>query len=163
VQKYSFRHQLYLGGAVEIVRRLSRHLSSWRNIPISLIETRESAQVPNECYRLFTTRSLLRMIFRLAELLMNADLLGHLAEYINVLAARLKSTKHPQDRSAYERHLAAAALIRESLRQSNFEQARQHIASEERNFGWSFLPGEEGNAAEAAFVRFKNLFESVDE
>ena len=90
---------------------------------------------------------------------MNIDLLDDLAEYISVLSASLEKTKHAQDRSAYEQHLAAAALIFQNLRQSNFQQARQQVASEERNFGWSFLLGEEGSAAEAAFVRFKKLFE----
>ena len=90
---------------------------------------------------------------------MNTDLLDELAEYIGVLSTSLEKTNHAQDRSAYERHLEAAASIRESLRQADFHQARQEVASEERNFGWSFLPGEEGRAAEAAFVRFKTLFE----
>jgi len=89
---------------------------------------------------------------------MNTELLDDLAEYIGVLSASLEKTKHTQDRSAYERHLAAAASIFQSLRQSNFEQARQQVASEKRIFGWSFLPGEEGKAAEAAFVRFEKMF-----
>jgi hypothetical protein len=90
---------------------------------------------------------------------MNPDLLNDIAEYISVLSASLEKANSVQDRSAYERHLAAAASIRESLRQCNFQQARQQVASEERDFGWSFLPGEEGRAAESAFVHFKRLFE----
>jgi hypothetical protein len=90
---------------------------------------------------------------------MNTDPLDDLAEYIGVLSASLEKTKHAQDRSAYEQHLAAAASIFQSLRQSNFHQARQQVASEKRNFGWSFLPGEEGRAAEAAFIRFEQRFE----
>jgi hypothetical protein len=90
---------------------------------------------------------------------MNTDLLDDLAEYISVLSTSLEKTKHAQDRSAYTGHLAAAASIFQSLRQSNFQKTRQQVASEERNFGRSFLSGEEGSAAEAAFVRFKELFE----
>ena len=90
---------------------------------------------------------------------MQSDLLDDLAEYVSVLSASLEKTKHAQDRSAYQGHLAAAASIFQALRQSNFQRARQQVASEERNFGWSFLSGEEGSAAETAFVRFKKLFE----
>ncbi len=90
---------------------------------------------------------------------MNPDLLNNLAEYISVLSASLEKANNVQDRSVYERHLAAAASIRQSLRQSDFHQASQQVANEERNFGWSFLPGEEGKAAEAAFMRFKKLFD----
>ena len=90
---------------------------------------------------------------------MNTDLLDDLAEYISVLSASLEKTRHAQDRSVYEQHLAAAASIFQSMRQSNFHQARQHVATEKRNFGWSFLSGEEGRAEEVAFVRFEKLFE----
>lgn len=90
---------------------------------------------------------------------MTPDLLDDLAEYISVLSASLEKANNAQDRSAYERHLAAATSIRQSLRRSDVHHARQQVANEERDFGWSFLPGEEGSAAEAAFVRFKKLFE----
>ena len=90
---------------------------------------------------------------------MNADVMDDLAQYINVLSTNMEKAKHTQDRSFYVGHLAAAALIFKSLQQSNFEQARQQIATEKRNFGWSFLPGEEGSAAEAAFARFTKSFD----
>jgi hypothetical protein len=90
---------------------------------------------------------------------MNTDLLDDLAEYINVLATSMEKTKYAQDRSVYLGHLAAAALIFKSLQSSNFRQARQQIADEQRNFGWSFLSGEEGSTAEATFARFKRSFD----
>ena len=100
----------------------------------------------------------LRMIAHTSEPPMTTDLLDDLAEYINVLSTGMKKTKNAQNRSLYLEHLAAAALIFQSLQQSNFQRAQQ-VAEEQRQFGWSFLPGEEGSAAEAAFVGFKKLFE----
>ena len=89
---------------------------------------------------------------------MNTNLLDDLAEYVKVLSASMDSTRRAEDRSAYVRHLAAAALIFQSLQRLNFAKAVEHVALEEQAFGRSFLDGEEGRVAEAAFARFAELF-----
>jgi hypothetical protein len=70
---------------------------------------------------------------------MNASLLDDLTEYISVLPTSMEKTKHAQDRSADVEHLAAAALILQSLHQSNFQCASQQVARKQRQFGWFIL------------------------
>jgi hypothetical protein len=88
---------------------------------------------------------------------MSTNLLDDLAEYVNVVSGSMDRTRRAEDRSAYVRHLAAAALIFQSLQQSDFAKAVEQVADEARAFGWSFLDGEEGRATEAAFARFAEL------
>jgi hypothetical protein len=83
---------------------------------------------------------------------MNPNLLDALAQYIRVLAASMQKAQDPS--FLYVDHLAAAALIFQSLHRSDFQQALRQVAEEQRQYGWSFLPGEEGGATEAAFARF---------
>ena len=83
---------------------------------------------------------------------MSTNLLDDLAEYIDVVSTSMDKTKRAEDRSAYVRHLAAAALIFQSLQQSNLPKAREQVAVEQQAFGRSYLDGEEGSATEAAFT-----------
>jgi hypothetical protein len=89
---------------------------------------------------------------------MSAKLLDHLAEYVSALSTSLDKTRRAEDRSAYVQHLAAAALIFQYLQQSNFPKALEQIAAEQQSFGRSFLTGEGGSAAEAAFARLAKVF-----
>jgi hypothetical protein len=92
------------------------------------------------------------------ERLMTANLLDDLADYVNVLSTSMEETKRAEDRSAYLRHLAAAALIFQRLQQSNLPEATEQVATEQQAYGRSFLDGEQGKAAEAAFTRFAKSF-----
>lgn len=85
---------------------------------------------------------------------MTGNLFDDLAEYVNVLSTSMEKTRRAEDRSAYLRHLAAAALIFQRLQQSNLPEAREQVLAEQQAYGRSFLDGEEGKTAEAAFTRF---------
>src|SRR5882762_2284706 len=98
-------------------------------------------------------QSALRIIPLDGEPLMSASLLDDLAEYVDVVSTSMDKTRRAEDRPAYVRHLAAAALIFQSLQQSNLPRALEQVAAEEQAFGRSFLDGEAGSAAEAAFAR----------
>ena len=89
---------------------------------------------------------------------MSTNLLDDLAEYVSVVSTSMDKTKRAEDRSAYVQHLAAAALIFQSLQQSNLPKALEEVAAEQQAFGRSFLDGEEGTATEAAFTRLAGLF-----
>ena len=82
-----------------------------------------------------------------------------LANYIAVLADSLNKTSQPEDRSSYVRHLSEAAILFSLLhRGASFERLEENIKSEQRNFGWSYLSGSEGEAAETAFAELVNVF-----
>jgi len=89
---------------------------------------------------------------------MNGNFLNDLAEYVGVLSASLETTRRAEDRSAYVAHLAASALIFQSLVNEDFSRAREHLIAEQQAYGRSFLAGDEGKSAEAAFARLVELF-----
>ena len=87
-----------------------------------------------------------------------------LAEYVEVLASSLDNTKHANDRSVYEKHLAVAArMLVAASKENGIKELREIVAEERRSFGWSFLSGEEGERAERAFNHLANLVEAVNE
>jgi hypothetical protein len=90
-----------------------------------------------------------------------SDLKDELAEYIGLLSKGLATTSNPNDRGLYTQHLAAAAMMFFYL-QTKMDRSLQHdwVNDERRNYGWSFLPGSEGNAAESAFSRFARAVEN---
>lgn len=87
--------------------------------------------------------------------------LADLAKYVAVLSNSLASTHRAEDRSRYRDHLAASAGIFESLYRGDIVSTKQFIADERRSFGWDFLTGEEGAAAESAFSRFADMIENL--
>jgi hypothetical protein len=89
---------------------------------------------------------------------MTANLLDDLAEYVSVLSTSSEKTTRAEDRSAYLGHLAAAALIFQRLQRSNLPEAKELVVTQQQAYGRSFLDGEEGKAAEAAFTRFARSF-----
>jgi hypothetical protein len=89
---------------------------------------------------------------------MPVNLLDDLAEYVSVLSTSMEKTRRAEDRSAYLGHLAAAALIFQHLQQSNLPEAKEQVVTEQQAYGRSFLDGEEGKVAEAAFSRFTRSF-----
>jgi len=90
---------------------------------------------------------------------MKANLLNELAEYVCVLSNSLEGTKRAEDRSACTSHLAEAAVIFQYLMQSDFSMARERVMAEQQAYGRSFLDGETGQVAEAAFAKLLRSFE----
>jgi hypothetical protein len=79
------------------------------------------------------------------------DLTSALADYIAVLAASADRTTRAEDRSAYTRHLSEAARMFADLHGRQLDRLRERVAAERHAYGWSYLSGDAGEAAEAAF------------
>ena len=88
------------------------------------------------------------------------DLIAALTKYVSVLAASAEQTTRAEDRTAYTAHLAEAARMFAALHAGDEETFRERIAAERRAYGWGFLSGEVGVAAEAAFDALARLVES---
>lgn len=84
-----------------------------------------------------------------------------LAEYIAVLSKSAGDTSRTEDRVTYERHLASAALMFVAIHGDDATRLKEIVDGETRNFGWGYLSGEEGAAAEAAWVRFGGIVRSA--
>jgi hypothetical protein len=84
-----------------------------------------------------------------------------LATYISALSDAARNSRRAENRSRYQDHLAAAALVFERLHHSDVVSAKQLVAEERRSFGWDFLDGEAGAAAESAFSRFADFIERL--
>ena len=81
-----------------------------------------------------------------------------IARYIGVLADSMNRTSRAEDRGLYEKHLVAAAVfLAEFLESGSVARVLSALQAEERSFGWSFLDGEPGREAEAAFGRLLNV------
>jgi hypothetical protein len=89
------------------------------------------------------------------------DLQDALAQYIRILAKSADSTHDANSRPLYDLHLAEAARLFAELRAGDLAAVRAHIARERRAFGWSFLPGREGEVAEHAWDEFAKLLPST--
>lgn len=77
--------------------------------------------------------------------------LQDVARYIRILAESLDRTTRAEDRSAYTRHLAAAAMLVALVEAGDSSGVEGWIDDERRTFGWAYLVGPEGDAAEQAF------------
>jgi hypothetical protein len=72
--------------------------------------------------------------------------------YVDALSSSLDSTREAGDRARYQEHLAQAARLVSILDRGAEEQLAKWIDAEEHSYGWSYLAGDEGDAAERAFV-----------
>ena len=88
------------------------------------------------------------------------SLIDSLATYIEVLAHSAQMTNRAEDRASYARHLAAAATIFADLHSGRLSEASEIVRSERHDFGWGYLSGPEGAAADAAFHTFATLIDS---
>jgi hypothetical protein len=84
--------------------------------------------------------------------------LSAVVDYIRVLTRSLDTTTFPSDRTAYQRHLAAAARLVALLAQDDHAgDVEDWLRDEEHGFGWGYLSGEQGEQAESAFVALKAI------
>jgi hypothetical protein len=60
----------------------------------------------------------------------------------------------------YTQHLASAALLFAAFQKGAADQLGKLVAEERRNYGISFLSGDVGQRAEAAFCSFADSLES---
>ena len=79
------------------------------------------------------------------------NLIAALTNYVSVLEASAEHTTRAEDRSVYTRHLAEAARMFAALQAGEEQALRERIEAERRTYGWGYLSGEPGAAAEAAF------------
>ena len=85
-----------------------------------------------------------------------------LARYIEVLSTSATDTSRAEDRPRYEHHLAEAARMFSVLRLGkNLDALKRIVADERRSFGWSYLSGDSGKAAERAFDDFAKQVEGT--
>ncbi len=89
------------------------------------------------------------------------QLLKALAQYIATLDKSSKETTRAEDRGRYEQHLAASARMFEAVQRRALDELKELIASERRAFGWAYLSGPEGEAAESAFNNFAKHVDST--
>jgi hypothetical protein len=90
------------------------------------------------------------------------ELKSALAEYIDALETNASRTHRTEDRSRYQQHLASAALMFAALeKHRSIEKLKKVVASERRSYGWGYLDGPEGEAAESAFYAFEKLVQRV--
>jgi hypothetical protein len=80
--------------------------------------------------------------------------LSALDTYIAVLSASSDCTHQAEDRGRYRDHLANAAKLFHLLYRGDMIAFKELISVEQRSYGWGFLSGDEGAAAEAAFAAF---------
>jgi hypothetical protein len=85
-----------------------------------------------------------------------------LTEYVVILDDSLGRTSFANDRHIYVDHLAAAAIMYAILhRDEPLSRLKEKVAEERHNYGWGYLQGSEGEAAESAFHKFATLVESL--
>lgn len=84
-----------------------------------------------------------------------------LAEYVATLDKSSKQTTRAEDRVRYEQHLATSARMFEAIQRRAVDELKELVASERRVFGWGYLSGPEGEAAERAFNNFAKHVEST--
>jgi hypothetical protein len=74
--------------------------------------------------------------------------------YIATLAESARLTAQAENRSRYRDHLACAAVVFHLLHVHDVAGAKKLVMEERRSYGWDFLTGQEGAAAETAFSTF---------
>ena len=89
--------------------------------------------------------------------------LAHLCVYAKVLSKSADATTRAEDRAIYTQHLAAVARMFAAAQEGQREELEKLIASERRAFGWGYLSGAEGAAAERAFHEFAKTLEANHE
>jgi hypothetical protein len=82
------------------------------------------------------------------------NLYCQLAQYIKLLSEGLRLTHRAEERGLYMQHLADAALLFQTMQDGDAAAFRVRIEEAQRTYGTSWLSGNEGASAEAAFHEF---------
>jgi hypothetical protein len=77
-----------------------------------------------------------------------------LIAYIDALRAARSATRRPEERQFCLNRLAAAAEMFAFFRSGDQTALLRIVEDERRSFGWSYLSGAQGEAAERTFARF---------
>jgi len=78
-----------------------------------------------------------------------------LAKYVSILEESARTTHRAEDRSIYEKHLANSAKMFLAIESEDPLGSLKRLVSDERRFyGWGYLSGAAGEAAESAFNEF---------
>ena len=89
-------------------------------------------------------------------------ILNALTDYVTVLEDSVGTTSFANDRPIYQRHLAAAATIYAMVhRGASPSKLKEKVAEERHAYGWGYLQGNEGDAAESAFHKFATFVEKL--
>ena len=86
--------------------------------------------------------------------------LANLCKYVAVLAKSADETTRAEDRSTYTKHLEAAARLFVAAYLDRSAELEELVAGERHAFGWGYLSGPPGKAAEHAFDEFAKTVES---
>lgn len=89
------------------------------------------------------------------------EIITALTDYVRVLHGSAAGTARAEDRGKYTRHLAAAALMYMHALSNDRDGLESVVSSERRAYGWDYLEGSEGAAAEGAFARLSALIEAL--
>ena len=89
--------------------------------------------------------------------------LENLCNYAEVLAKSADETKRAEDRTVYVQRLAAVSRMLVAAFHGRRTELENLIAGERHAFGWGYLWGVEGAAAELAFEEFAKTVESKRE
>jgi len=84
-----------------------------------------------------------------------------LAKYVQALEKGSAATQNANDRPLFLGHLAAAAGMFADLHRGDMTALARRVVEERRSFGWSFLAGDSGAAAEKAFDEFAKSVEAL--
>ena len=87
--------------------------------------------------------------------------LDKLLTYAEALARCADDTTRAEDRAIYMQHLAAVARMFVAALAGRRQELEELVATERRAFGWGYLSGAEGSAAERAFDVFAKATEST--
>ena len=89
------------------------------------------------------------------------QMLANLSQYTATLLKCADETTRAEDRNVYMQHLAANARMFVAAYQGQHASLMEMVASERRAFGWGYLSGTEGSAAERAFDQFAKTIETT--
>jgi hypothetical protein len=89
------------------------------------------------------------------------DFTSALARYIAALERSAATTRRAEDRNQYAAHLGEAARMFKALHAKSTEELKLIVAGERVAYGRSFLSGQAGTDAEAAFDEFAKQVEGT--
>jgi hypothetical protein len=93
-----------------------------------------------------------------------SEILRALADYASVLTDGLSTCMREEDRATYVNALAFAGVFLAKINDEEpYSGLERLIEAEEKNFGWTYLSGDDGKVAEEAWAVFRRAFETAIE